>query len=307
LTARSDEEAKLVALQNGAHDFLTKPFSSLELQTRVANLLRAAKLEEDLRRSNQDLSQALKTLRETEAQLIQSEKINALGTLAAGLLHEILNPLNFTLAAVQMALMNATPGQGDLHETLTDIENGMKRIRDIVGDLRTFAHPEVHLKAAPFRIRDALSAARRFTASELANCRLVEDVPDSAVVSGSESQIVQLLVNLFTNAARATSGRKDGEVRVSAAQSNGTITVRVRDNGVGIAPDRLGKVFDPFHTTQDPGQGMGLGLTICQTIARNHGGKIQIESMQGDWTEVIVELPSTGNTGEPHAHTAGLS
>src|SRR5690606_29888258 len=117
-------------------------FSTLELRTRVTNLLKSAELEKRLRRTNDELRTALTTLRETEDQLIASEKLNALGTLASGLLHEINNPLNFTLAAVQLAVMSVSEADKDMSETLGDIESGMRRIKDIVTDLKTFAYPD---------------------------------------------------------------------------------------------------------------------------------------------------------------------
>src|SRR5690606_96264 len=104
-----DEQSKMEGLERGANDFLTKPFSSLEVRKRLHNLLVAGELEENLRSTNQRLETTLRNLRETEAQLVQSEKINALGTLSAGLLHEINNPLNFTLTAVEIAQQEAAP------------------------------------------------------------------------------------------------------------------------------------------------------------------------------------------------------
>jgi len=306
LTARADEASKLTALKRGANDFLTKPFSSIELKTRVANLLAAAALERQLVNTNEELRRTLDTLRATEAQLIQSEKINALGTLAAGLLHEIYNPLNFSLAAIQIALRDSE-GQAELQDTLKDIHQGMSRITEIVGGLRTFAHPEQHLNRRPVSLADAVTTARRIAGAELVGCQVVQDVNPESRVLGSEGQIVQVLINLLTNAARATREKPQREIRISSETQNGITYLRVRDNGVGIAQSELSKVFDPFFTKQEPGQGMGLGLTICQTIARNHGGQISIESVQGDWTEVTLELPSAPETGDDHAHTAGLS
>ena len=108
LTARADEEAKIVALKNGADDFLTKPFSGLEVRSRIANLIRAAQLERELQSTNVELKQSLQQLRETEAALVQNARLSALGTMAAGLLHEIGNPLNFMGTALQLAARDPT-------------------------------------------------------------------------------------------------------------------------------------------------------------------------------------------------------
>ena len=129
LTAKADEKSKIDALERGADDFLTKPFSSVEIRTRLANLLQTSQLQRDLRHRNDELTQTLKQLRDTEAQLVQSEKMNALGSLAAGLLHEINNPLNYTLTAMQLALESAPRDDEDLMDTLNDIDEAHSRYR----------------------------------------------------------------------------------------------------------------------------------------------------------------------------------
>ena len=294
LTARTDEESRIEALRRGASDFLTKPFSSLEVRTRLSNLLRAAELEERLRATNTDLQNTLRSLRETEAQLIQSEKINALGTLSAGLLHEINNPLNYTLTAVELAKDELKESSADLGETLEDIDQGMRRIRDIVSDLRSFAYPEQAANQGLFAFDAALQTALRLCAHELKDCKLEKQLPASLELIASQNQVVQVLINLFTNAAKATAktaGMRPREILLSACDKNGRAFITVRDNGVGIEPEALGKVFDPFYTTAEPGQGMGLGLSICHTIVKAHGGAITVQSHAGDWTEVTFDLP----------------
>jgi signal transduction histidine kinase len=301
LTARTDEESRIEALRRGASDFLTKPFSTLEVRTRIANLLRSAELEERLRATNTDLQNTLRSLRETEAQLIQSEKINALGTLSAGLLHEINNPLNYTLTAVDIAKGELKEHSADLGETLEDIDQGMRRIRDIVSDLRSFAYPEQAANRSCFRLQEALDVALRLCAHELKDCKVEQRVPELEL-QAAKNQIVQVLINLFTNAAKATAKvQRPREILVSACDKNGRACITVRDNGIGIAPEALSKVFDPFYTTAEPGQGMGLGLSICHTIVKAHGGKIGLQSHLGDWTEVTFDLPLADGRGPGNA------
>lgn len=163
LTARTDEQVKIEALNSGADDFLTKPFSIVEVKTRIRNLLAAGALERDLRERNRELERALKELQMRELQLIQSEKMNALGSLAAGLLHEINNPLNYMRMAVTMAQRGAVGEDEKLAKHLRDIEAGIKRIEDIVGGLRDFAYPEQAANQQPFSIRESLQAALRFS------------------------------------------------------------------------------------------------------------------------------------------------
>src|SRR6185312_16084696 len=162
LTARVDEQSKLTALERGADDFLTKPFSTVELQTRLSNLLRSAELEEQVRRRNAELETTIKKLQDTEVQLVQSEKMNALGKLSAGLLHEINNPLNFTFMALQMAEQEAGEN-ADLKDTLKDIGQGMTRIRGVISDLRTFAYPTSANDREEFNLEEVLTSAMRLT------------------------------------------------------------------------------------------------------------------------------------------------
>ncbi len=294
LTARIDEQSKIAALECGVDDFLTKPFSTVEVKTRIKNLLAAAALQDDLRFRNQELSDTLARLRSTEAQLVQSEKMNALGSLAAGLLHEINNPLNYTLMAVQSVKMSADPDDKDLVETVVDIEDGMKRIRDIVSDLRAFAYPEQMDKQEPFEILEAVKTALRFTARELSGVEVESELVNGERVVGSRTHVTQVLVNLVTNAAHAVEPireQRPPKIRIAAESQNGRLFVHVRDNGVGIDPKLLPRIFDPFFTTRDVGQGTGLGLSICHTIIQNHGGRIDVRSEQGNWTELTFDLP----------------
>ena len=295
LTARMDESVKLEVLKQGAEDFLTKPFSGVEVRTRIRNLVQTAALEKDLRDRNQDLEQTLADLRRTESQLIQSEKLNALGSLAAGLLHEINNPLNYALTALQVAKADpALSDNEDLTDVLTDVDEGMQRIRSIVGDLRAFAYPSSN-QQAEFDFDQALKSALQFTAHELRGVEIEQELGESVEVVGSRGHIVQVLVNLLTNAAKSLNKVDDGrepKVRVAArASDDGRLLVSVRDNGVGMTQETLARIFDPFFTTRDVGEGMGLGLSICHTIIKNHGGELKVHSEAGQGAEFTFDLP----------------
>ncbi|HYW77609.1 MAG TPA: ATP-binding protein, partial [Gammaproteobacteria bacterium] len=295
LTARMDESVKLEVLKQGAEDFLTKPFSGVEVRTRIGNLVQTAALEKDLRSRNRDLEQTLADLRRTESQLIQSEKLNALGSLAAGLLHEINNPLNYALTALQVAKADpALSDNEDLTDVLADVDEGMQRIRSIVGDLRAFAYPSSN-QQADFDFEQALKSALQFTAHELRGVEVEQALDESLDVIGSRGHIVQVLVNLLTNAAKSLNKVDDGrepKVRIAArASDDGRLLVSVRDNGVGMTQETLARIFDPFFTTRDVGEGMGLGLSICHTIIKNHGGELRAHSEVGQGAEFTFDLP----------------
>jgi signal transduction histidine kinase len=293
LTARMDEHSKITALERGADDFLTKPFSSTELRTRITNLLENADLESQLRNRNQELETTLHRLKETEVQLVQSEKMNALGKLSAGLLHEINNPLNFTTMALDLAEQQASDNAA-LLETLKDISQGMGRIRTVVCDLRGFAHPPTESGAEPFEINAALTTALRMASQELKDIEIDTTGVNGTKVVGDQNQIVHVLINLLVNSAHALrpapAGRKPA-ISVASERRGDRAAVLVRDNGTGVKPEDLPRLCEPFFTTKQVGQGTGLGLSICHTIVKNHGGNLEITSQHGEWTQVKFDLP----------------
>ena len=203
LTARVDEASKIKALEEGADDFLTKPFSMIEVKTRIANQLRIAYLQKDLRARNLDLEETLSQLKETESQLVQSEKMNAIGSLSAGLLHEINNPLNYTLTALQVGREFIEEDNSELIETMDDIDEGMTRIKDIVSDLRDFAYPNGETKRECFDLNNALDTAIRLLSHELNGLSIVKDVSADCTVYASKTQFIQVLVNLVVNSLKA--------------------------------------------------------------------------------------------------------
>jgi len=293
LTARADEPSKLTALENGADDFLTKPFSGIEVQTRLRNLRNAAELEYDLHRRNKDLQDALSELRDTQNKLVHSEKLNALGRLSAGLLHEINNPLNYTLTALELAKTDPAVEQDEeLKDTLDDIDNGMQRIRGIVSELRAFAYPS-RGDQADFLLSEAIDSALHILAHEARGVTVRNEISADWTACGSRNHVTQVLVNLLSNAIKATqavSGQRQGEIVLSAERREDRLHVTVRDNGPGIPPEALERVFDPFYTTREVGEGMGMGLSVCQTIIRNHDGELVARSEEGAWTEFTFDL-----------------
>lgn len=312
LTARADETSKLTALDHGADDFLTKPFSGVEVQTRLRNLLRATTLERDLQQRNVELQTTLTDLRDTQNRLIHSEKLNALGRLSAGLLHEINNPLNYTLTALDLARNDpAVESDPELQDTLGDIDEGMQRIKGIVTELRAFAYPSKG-DHQPLELADLIRSALQLTHHDIHDVPIHNDVVPGLQVLASRNHVAQVLVNLLTNAAkavRAVRDRRAGEIRLRVEPGDARVRVIVRDTGTGIPEESQARVFDPFYTTRDVGEGMGMGLSVCQTIVRNHGGELSVRSEPGEWTEftfdlALAEVQSDVVEREAHEHNA---
>lgn len=293
LTARVDEESKIKVLKRGADDFLTKPFSVVEVKTRLANLLRTAKLQRDLHERNTHLERTLRQLKKTESQLVQSEKMRALGILSAGLLHEINNPLNFTLTALKVC-QQSTKNERELQDTLNDIEEGMQRIREIISDLHTFAYPQRAEEQATFDLNSTLDSALRLIAHEIVSIHIIRDIRKNPQIIGSKTQIAHVLINLIMNSVKAlkeTPKNTPPSIKISGQVHKGRLHVSVWDNGIGIKPEVMDHIFDPFFTTRDVGEGIGLGLSICHTIIKNHGGTLSVKSKYGESTKLDFDLP----------------
>jgi len=242
--------------------------------------------------SSYELEEKNKKLQSTQAQLIHSEKINAIGNLSAGLLHEVNNPLNYTMIALHLVKNDPHVMQDpDLKDTVKDMEEGMTRIKNIVTDLRAFAYPEEADKKNEFPIFSAVENALRFTASESINIEKIINVAPDLNVMASKTHIVQVLINLISNSSKAIAkaGTK-GVITINAHKENDRIKISVADNGSGMNEETLSKVFDPFFTTNEVGKGMGLGLSVSHTIVRNHGGNLTATSKLGEGSVFYFDL-----------------
>lgn len=295
LTAKTDEQSKITALSNGADDFLTKPFSSTEVLSRISNLLENRKLQENLVDSNDELKEALVKLKEAQNKLIHSEKINAIGNLSAGLLHEVNNPLSYAMTAIGFLKSSpAVSSDVDLTDIVKDIEEGMTRIKTIVSDLRAFAHPEEADKQVDFVVGEAIENAIRFTAHDCKSVEIKNNIDSELKAVGSNSHIVQVLINLITNACKAIAKREDGDknglIEFRSEICGNRVKIFVKDNGVGMNEETMNKIFNPFFTTNEVGQGVGLGLSISHTIIQNHGGSLGVTSKEGEGAEFSFDL-----------------
>jgi len=301
LTARADDETKLSALAAGASDFLVKPFRTEELKLRVKNLVDARRLERELAQQNKKLKSTLDELKETEMQLVQSEKMSALGTLVAGIIHEINNPLNFARTGVHVlgnySRVLSPTDQAEFKEILKDISDGITRVSGIIGDLRRFSHPD-NEAMHNVDVGATVSVALRFMAAECRDCHaeVVNEIPPGFTVRCNENKLVQVFLNMFKNAfdamrAHPPAGGENPRLQLKAWDEDGTRRVGIRDNGPGISPENIDRVFEPFFTTKEVGKGMGLGLSLCFRIMAEAGGRILINTEKGRYCEFVLEFP----------------
>jgi len=301
ITAHVDEETKINALRAGASDFLPKPFSTTELHVRVKNLVESYDVQRKLARQNNTLESTIEQLKDTETQLVQSEKLASLGRLSAGIIHEINNPLNF--AATGLFTLRAKARlipdleRDEYADTLKDVEEGIQRVKSIVSDLRTFTHPGDSV-GDEVNVADAVNSALRFLSQEWRNKVEIQiHLTDGLTIWADKNKLIQVLINLVQNSLDALNAKEfKGEkpaIVIAGKVDRGLNVLSVRDNGVGIDPKVQDKIFDPFFTTKDVGEGMGLGLSICYRIVRSFGGQILVQSEPGKSCEFTLEFPIT--------------
>lgn len=252
-------------------------------------------LQTEVQRQKDELLAQNVALTDIKGQLLQREKMAALGTLSAGLLHELNNPVNYSLMAINMAQqLPAAKADELLKESLADAKEGMSRVQAIVSDLKTFAYQKPgDSSLRPFLLEQAIRSAQRLAGHELKGVQVTVEQPQDTHVLGDEPAIIGVLINLFSNAALALqrAGREQPRIDVRVTESGDRLRVAVRDNGQGILPEHIGRVFEPFFTTRDVGAGLGLGLSVSYGIVQRHGGVLAVESEPGAWTEFTFDLP----------------
>nr|WP_315427125.1 ATP-binding protein [uncultured Albidiferax sp.] len=252
-------------------------------------------LKKEIQEKNDALQQTNKALAEIKGHMMQQEKMAALGTLAAGLLHEVNNPVNYSLMALNMSMMDSlVVNSPELKESLGDAKEGMQRVQSIVSDLKTFAYqkPGDETNTRIFLFEKALQSALRLTGFELKGIAVSVELPMDTHVRGDEPALIGVLINLLGNAALALhkAARTGPRIDVRAVRTGERLEVTVRDNGTGIQPDHLARVFEPFFTTRDVGKGLGLGLSVSYAIVLRHGGALRVNSEPGVWTEFAFDL-----------------
>jgi PAS domain S-box-containing protein len=246
--------------------------------------------------------------RRLEAQLTRAERLASLGMLAAGVAHEVNNPLSFVLTSLELMRQDIATVHGSspdgalerLEERLRDATVGAERVRAIVRDLRVLSRVDEQ-PLRPVDVHAALEASLAIAHNEIRHrARLVRDLAPVAKVMADEGRLTQVFINLLVNAAHAIpeGDAEKHEIRVVTRADSRTVSIEVHDTGTGIAPEALPRIFDPFFTTKAVGSGTGLGLAICHAIVTALGGRIEIESTPGRSTTARVVLPAASPTAE---------
>jgi signal transduction histidine kinase len=333
VTSKAESEMKVEGLELGADDYVTKPFHPRELMARVRALVTQRCLRRELAGRNRDLESAMAELEQAQVKLVQSERLAAVGELAAGIAHEVNNPVNFALNAVR-ALKGSVaelqrlgecvasidwaddakrPAQLDalhrleqelavaeLTETVGELSGiigeGLKRTHSLVADLRDFAAPGARGEQTNVDVGKGLASTAQLLKHLLreAGAALELQVPAGLPqVQGDPGALNQVFLNLIKNATESSTSR-EGAIRVEASARDGNVIVVVRDHGSGMSEEVRRRLFEPFFTTKEGGRGTGLGLSICKQIIESHGGRLEVESVVGEGTTMTVVLPVGG-------------
>lgn len=275
---------------------------------------------------NQQLEAANKNIKDTQTKLMQSEKMASVGLLAAGVAHEINNPMSFIISNVDIleeyseqflslimlykqisldstnkeALLKQIEAfeneidldfiEQDLPSLIKDTKEGTSRVKEIVQGLKDFSHADQESSHSYSDLNDCINSTLKVANNELKyHCDIqtnLEELPKTYCAPG---QIKQVILNLLINAGHAI--KEKGTIEINSQYSNGQITVSIKDDGCGIPEDKIDKLFDPFYTTKPLGKGTGLGLAISYGIIQDHKGKIDIESKQGVGSTFTISLP----------------
>lgn len=320
----------LDAVRLGAFDYLIKPCDTSVLTLTVERalerrslLMNAQRYKRDLEERNEELVRGKAQLERLQAQIVQSEKMASIGQLAAGIAHELNNPVGFVYGNLDLLegcvkdllellefydgielpeavrsdveaiknRINYTTSAEDLTSIVSDCRAGTERVKDIVLNLRTFSRlDEAEFKKTDVHegIDSTLRLLSRYFSS--GDVRLIRDYGELPSIDAFSSQLNQVWMNLLVNAAQAVSPGP-GEVTISTRADDNYVLISVSDTGKGIAKDVLSKIFDPFFTTKAVGEGTGLGLSITFGIVERHGGRIDVVSEPGSGTTFTVTLP----------------
>ena len=268
----------------------------------------------------------LAQLKAAQAQLLQAEKMASIGQLAAGVAHEINNPIGFVTSNMAMlrtyaatlitevdtyrealdASASLTPPSGnantnhiddaewsylktDISELINESMEGLVRVKDIVGALRDFSHAGASVWERA-DLHAALDNALKIVANSMRDkAEIIKDYGELVPVLCMPSQLGQVFMNLLINASHAVSA--NGKVTITTRMEKNLVTVCIADNGCGIAPDHLAHIFEPFFTTKPVGVGTGLGLSVSYNIIAGHNGKIEVDSTVGVGTAFTLSIP----------------
>jgi CheY-like chemotaxis protein len=315
VTALNGVKDKVKGLDVGADDFLSKPLDRTELAARVNSLLKVKayhdhllnyqkELEAEVARRTEKLAAELVKRKETEAQLIQAQKMEAIGTLAGGIAHDFNNILASIMGYAELAILDVER-DSQIYGYLKQVMVAGRRAKDLVRQILTFSR-QTEKELKPLRLVPILNEVYKLLRASLPTTIEMRQINKSeSPVLADSTQVHQLIMNLCTNAAHAmertggllTVELKDVQLdtdrtqRLSPLAPGPYIQLTVSDTGHGMTPAVMQRIFDPFFTTKEKGKGTGIGLSAVHGIVKSHAGKITVSSKPGKGSTFKVFLP----------------
>jgi two-component system cell cycle sensor histidine kinase/response regulator CckA len=245
--------------------------------------------------------------KELTARAMEMDRMIAVGTLAAGVGHEINTPLAYVIGSLDFALQELSAEQSqvpraegtpehnaELRRALNDAREGVERVREIVRDLRAVSSAQL-TEGGAFELAPVLISSIQMAFNEIRHrAQLVRDIQNVPMIAGHPSRLGQVFLNLLVNAAHAipVGSAREHTISVRTSCVGKEVRVEISDTGTGIEHEHLARVFDPFFTTKPVGQGTGLGLFVCKRIVGEHGGRIEVRSTPGQGSTFTVILPA---------------
>jgi signal transduction histidine kinase len=337
LTAHPGKDTLLRCLMAGANDFLAKPVDNVELQLRVSNLLEFKRHAETRKQNeilqqnktkiedkNRELEAALQQIEKAQEQIIQQEKMATIGQMAAGVAHEINNPIGFISSNLNtlgkyverfgqfIALMDDVVQRGcndearaeiaagrrrlkidsisqDIHQLIEENIEGTERVKTIVLDLKNFSRID-NQERKTANLNTCLDETLRIVWNELKyKTTVIKEYGELPETECYPQQLNQVFVNILANAAQAIVDK--GEIRIRTWATDASVFIAISDNGPGMPQEIRNRLFEPFFTTKEVGKGTGLGLSISYDIVKKHGGDILVDSQPAQGTTFTVRIP----------------
>ncbi len=287
MTGQGSIKETVALMKEGAYDVLAKPFGIEEIRLAITKALKHQRI----CRHNEELKEKLAT----------SEKLAIIGRLAAGVAHELNNPLDGVLRFVNLSI-DRLPEENDIRSYLTEARTGLNRMADIVKSLLRFSRNiviENEPRGIQEMVHESLAQVRHANQAGNVEVRCTYEDPELRAPAG----MYQVFTNLIKNAFDAMNEQERGLLEIRAASVDGITTVEIRDNGCGIGEADLKKVFEPFYTTKQIGKGTGLGLSICARIMEKFQGTLSLESASGEGTAFAMRFPTVAADGDRRAET----
>ena len=329
-----DEKGDIIrGLEMGAVDYISKPFHKAEVKARARTHLSLKKMREELYAKNdilegqvKEIQEKTEELRQKDLQLIEMDRIAGIGTLAAGIAHEINNPLAFVksstgflkksldklIGAVRywddkpvpepllkdyndyLARINFDHLTNSLDSRYDRVKRGIERIMKIVNSLKSFSRVDMETVGRIDINQSIEEAVELLSTQDEKNVEFVREFREVPLMECSSSEINQCLLHILKNALDALDHKGTVKIMTSYDEKEDQVITRIVDNGKGMPPDVLRQALNPFFTTKPVGSGTGVGLSMTERIIKRHGGKINISSKEGEGTAVTMTLPVPG-------------